>query len=368
MATLESLTEYEPERSNAPVELARSLTGSLDGVLAMAELLSRQALPAAARAQVDAIVENSRRMVRQVRNVIQAADRARAPTPQAVYFREFAEDVELFWAAQGRSASLVLSCNAPPDLQVMVDPALLRRVLDALIGDTLDHSAGGVVDLQLQMSLQNDGMATVQGHLEAQGADMSSLNASTVDLCRATMDAMGGDLNVLPNAGAGLQVRFRFSLEIVDDLSLEAAAVLDEEGPLPPRTHILIVDDNTTNRIVAAALCEMFGCTTEAAEDGLEAVATASARGFDLILMDIKMPRMDGLEATRAIRALPAPACNTPIIALTANADPEAVATYLACGMQAVVDKPIKPDLLLAALQNALYGPEDVARRHSSAA
>ena len=71
----------------------------------------------------------------------------------------------------------------------------------------------------------------------------------------------------------------------------------------PTEPHILIVDDNATNRVVAQALCEMFGCTSECAEDGLEAVEAVKNRHFDLILMDIKMPRMDGVQATRAIRA-----------------------------------------------------------------
>jgi len=105
---------------------------------------------------------------------------------------------------------------------------------------------------------------------------------------------------------------------------------------------------------VAQALCEMFGCTSETVEDGQEAVEAVQSRPFDLILMDIKMPRMDGVAATRAIRALPGPAAATPIIALTANADPEDAAAYMAAGMIGVVEKPMKPENLLRALQQAL--------------
>jgi CheY-like chemotaxis protein len=86
--------------------------------------------------------------------------------------------------------------------------------------------------------------------------------------------------------------------------------------------HILIVDDNATNRMVAEALCEMFDCTSEQVVDGVEAVEAAKSGRFDLILMDIKMPRMDGVTATRAIRELPGRPASTPIVALTANADP----------------------------------------------
>ncbi|WP_163065994.1 response regulator, partial [Acinetobacter baumannii] len=90
--------------------------------------------------------------------------------------------------------------------------------------------------------------------------------------------------------------------------------------------------------------CEMFDCTSECAEDGVEALEAARTGRFDLILMDIKMPRMDGVEATRAIRSLGGAVGGTPIIALTANADPDDAAIYLAAGMNAVVEKPIKPE------------------------
>ena len=117
---------------------------------------------------------------------------------------------------------------------------------------------------------------------------------------------------------------------------------------------MLVVDDNATNRMVAEALCEMFDCTSECVEDGVEALEAARTGRFDLILMDIRMPRMDGVEATRAIRALPGAAGAVPIIALTANADAEDAKGYIASGMHSVVEKPIKPERLLAAINAAL--------------
>jgi CheY-like chemotaxis protein len=119
-----------------------------------------------------------------------------------------------------------------------------------------------------------------------------------------------------------------------------------------------VVDDNATNRMVAEALCEMFDCTSETAEDGMEAVEAARTGRFDLILMDIKMPRMDGIAATRAIRSLEGPEAMTPIVALTANVDPEDARSYLAAGMCCVVEKPIKPDRLLQAINTALTTPQ----------
>jgi CheY-like chemotaxis protein len=173
-------------------------------------------------------------------------------------------------------------------------------------------------------------------------------------LANSVLGRMGGVLRKESSAGASDTVSFEIVLAHVPD---EVSAPADAQGRA---AHILVVDDNATNRMVAQSLVEMFDCTSETAEDGEEAVETARSGRFDLILMDIRMPRMDGIAATRAIRALSGPAGAVPIIALTANADPEDAAGYLAAGMNGVVEKPMKPEHLLAALQDAL-NPEGAA-------
>ena len=118
--------------------------------------------------------------------------------------------------------------------------------------------------------------------------------------------------------------------------------------------HVLVVDDNATNRFVAGKVLELFDCSFEAVEDGQQAVDTVQSGAFDLVLMDIKMPVMDGVEATRLIRNLPGPVAQVPILALTANADPRDAAEYLAAGMNGVAQKPIQPDALLNAIRLVL--------------
>ena len=95
--------------------------------------------------------------------------------------------------------------------------------------------------------------------------------------------------------------------------------------------------------MVAQALCEMFGCTSETAEDGVEALEAVQQRRFDLILMDIKMPRMDGVAATRAIRALSGEVSRTPIIALTDDSMANIQDDCLKAGMDAWISKPLRP-------------------------
>jgi CheY-like chemotaxis protein len=108
---------------------------------------------------------------------------------------------------------------------------------------------------------------------------------------------------------------------------------------------------------VAETLCDMFGCTSESVEDGEQAVEAAASGRFDLVLMDIKMPNLDGVAATRRIRGLAGSAADVPILALTANADPWDAANYLAQGMDGVVEKPIKAERLLSAINGLFEAP-----------
>jgi CheY-like chemotaxis protein len=125
-------------------------------------------------------------------------------------------------------------------------------------------------------------------------------------------------------------------------------------GGFPPRSRVLIVDDIAENRMVLAMFCEQFGVACESVEGGREAVQAASSGRFDAILMDIFMPRMDGMIATAAIRALAEPAGSTPIIAVTTACEPGDVQRYLACGMNDAVAKPILAARLMEALSTAL--------------
>ncbi|HEX3405711.1 MAG TPA: response regulator, partial [Caulobacteraceae bacterium] len=285
--------------------------------------------------------------------------------------QELMDNIEARWRDQAEIAgvTLLVSYDGAPNCAAMIDAGRLMQVFDALTGHALAHSQRGVVEASLQVRQAGAGLALTgrvrdngvtyppdylagmfRGLSDAAAAGGAGMQLQLM-LAQRAIEAMAGRLEARANPGPGATVAFELAAEAAED---EAPA--DPEATAEPArsAHILVVDDNATNRMVVEALCEMFDCSTESVADGVEAVEAAKGGRYDVILMDIKMPRMDGVTATREIRKLPGAAGRAPIIALTANADADEVAQYLAAGMRAVVEKPIKPERLLEALDAAL--------------
>ncbi len=372
--------QREADDAMALVErMAHDIGHHLDGVLAFTERLEQSRLTPDAAAYVRAIGDTSRDMSQVLGR---AMDLRRAATggltlaPAPALLRDLSDAVEARWApraAEGGS-TLLFSYDGPPDAAALIDADRVLQVFDALIESAL-ASGRGVIEASLKAHPVENGLL-LEGRVRdnAPGAAearltrvLAPLGAGSIEdsnelalgvgmaLAHGLTRAMGGPLRAEANMGAGLTVQFALA---VPEATL--AAPVDDEPMLDARSaHILIVDDNATNRMVAEALCEMFDCTSEQVVDGVEAVEAAKSGRFDLILMDIKMPRMDGVTATRAIRELPGRAGAAPIVALTANADPNDVATYIAAGMQDVVEKPIKPERLAVVLSALLGGDEE---------
>jgi CheY-like chemotaxis protein len=165
---------------------------------------------------------------------------------------------------------------------------------------------------------------------------------------------IGGDLR--PGQRDQALAALASARALADILSIHCECPDDAGSPqrTPAGLNVLVVDDSQTNRMVVEAMLGVHGCTIHHARDGLEAVRLVRQGGrFDIVLMDIQMPVMDGVTATRHIRALPGPAAGVPIIALTANVAPEQRATYFAVGMDGFVAKPIELKCLLRAIVEA---------------
>jgi CheY-like chemotaxis protein len=343
--------------------------------LAAADGLSRLRLPEGASQHLETISEAAHATLSllDVAAELQRADAGRLEIDAAPRrLQELMDDIAARWRIQADTAgvTLLVSYDGAPDCAAIIDAARLMQVFDALIGHAMAHSSRGVIEASLQVR-PLDGRFALTGRVRDNGATyapryLASMFHAVADVAQAAgmglqlelmlaeraIAAMNGSLQAKANPGPGATVAFEIEVAAAEAMDAQDAAV---EELAPARSaHILVVDDNATNRMVVEALCEMFDCSTESVVDGVEAVEAARAGRYDVILMDIKMPRMDGVTAAREIRKLSPPAGRVPIIALTANADTDEVAQYLAAGMRCVVEKPIKPERLLEALDSAL--------------
>ena len=234
---------------------------------------------------------------------------------------------------------------------------------DAQVGWTLLEQAAGARDPYavaiLDQIMPDTGAVDLARRIRADGRFtglrlLLSTTAATLDLAGARelgFDAVE-EKPVLPRA---LIVALRGL--IGDDPTAAGGAAEISPGETPAETdevRILLVEDNQVARRLVLEMLSRSRYRVDTAGDGLEAVRAAARQPYDLILMDIRMPAVGGVEATRRIRSLGGGASRVPIIALTASAQDEDVAEYHAAGMQGVVAKPVERDILLATIDAAL--------------
>lgn len=349
--------------------VSQQIRRPLDGMMAVTELLRRQPLTPDAQAYVRTLDEHCQTLMRILAD---ASDLVRAKGGQLelehepVELRPLMDEIQEAWAPQVGGSNVALSISYDgPDIAVEADAPRIRQVFNHLITRALAVTRRGGVEAQLHARREGVNII-IEGRVRDSGAHLTdarlealfdngceSADGANLALCRHLIMAMGGEITAQSNAGAGVTLSFAV---VTQEAQSETGG--HDLGRAARTAHVLVVDDNATNRMVAEALCEMFDCTSESAEDGVEAVEAAGSGRFDLILMDIKMPRLDGVEATRAIRAMSGARGCVPIIALTANADRDDAKKYIDSGMSSVVEKPIKPEALLAAMNACLSGGE----------
>ena len=273
--------------------------------------------------------------------------------------------------AVGKGLQIRSEVDGGVPARVVGDPGRLRQVLLNLLDNAVKFTDAGTVSLaarcrpaaaghvRLEFAVRDSGIGIAGEALGRLFHAFRQVDASTsrrfggtglgLAISRLLVERMGGGITVESEPGQGSTFRFDILLRVAPDAA--GATTPDAAAPREmPRLRILLAEDNSTNRLVLTHRLQQMGHRTDAVCDGREALEAVQVRPYDLIIMDMMMPGMDGLEATRAIRALPGPESRLPIIGLTAAAMPEDEAACLEAGMDGYERKPIGTGRLRAAI------------------
>lgn len=288
--------------------------------------------------------------------------------------------------AAEKGISIDLECPGSAPESIVTDPARLRQILTNLVGNAIKFTEQGGVRVilrfiasrpvaQLQIEVLDTGIGIASDKLENVFEPFTQAESSItrrfggtglgLTISRSFARAMGGDITAASPQGAGSVFTVTLPAGPLESIHLLTPEELSRQQSKDlslvganwklPKARILIVDDGEENRELVRLVLEEAGALTEQAENGRIAVEKAQARQYDLILMDLQMPEMDGETAARLLRER---GFNTPIVALTAHAMKGFEQEVLASGFTAYLTKPIDLDKLMALVASLIGGEQ----------
>lgn len=336
----------------------------LNGVLGMAELLTHTKLDEDQRQMLATVQQSGTGLLQVLNDILDTAKLdAGAIELESIAFDpgQLAESVIDLLSASTRKEDLTVRVTRGPlPAAVLGDPARVRQVLLNLVGNAIKFTDHGQVEVHLSWSAQrltvavrDSGIGIADEHLENLFEPFTQADAGTtrrfggtglgLTICKRLVETMDGTLQVRSVLGTGSE----FFFEIQAPISELQAPIVETLQVETVACHVLLVDDNHVNLMVTRRMLETLGCSCRTEKDGQAALSAVDEEHFDLVLMDCRMPGMDGFEATRRLRAR---GQTLPVLALTAGVTQTERARCEQAGMDEVLPKPLKLDSLRQAL------------------
>ena len=280
-------------------------------------------------------------------------------------------------AASAKGLDLKVRLDPQLTLYNLGDPARIRQILLNLLSNAVKFTSEGSVTLDVTRlpseppkehlrfaicdtgpGIPEEGRAKLFEQFAQADASISREHGGTglgLSICKALIELMGGRIGFERNDGPGATFWFEIELPTVPSAEVKPRSCAGKGNSAGVR--ILLVEDLPMNQELACTILRRAGHHIDVANDGIEAITAVENNPYDVILMDIQMPRMDGVTAARLIRQLGGPAKDTPIIAMTANALPEQVRAFRRAGMDDYVAKPFKQKDLHDAIRRVVLVP-----------
>lgn len=364
-------------KSSFLAAMSHEIRTPLNGILGMAELIADGPLNSRQSSQLGVIRHSGDILLDIINDILDfsklesgAIDLATTTFP----LDEVIEPVRSMMAPRAAAKGIGFSVDCP-DVTVTGDPGRLKQVLINLIGNAVKFTSDGRVTVTGMVQTAVDGQTRLRFDIVDTGIGMSEATTSNLfrefvqgdpsisrrfggtglglAICRRLVQAMGGTVTVSSAMGLGSTFSFQIPCQVGPAMASPAGET--PSRPLPA-ANILVVEDNAINRQVARGLLEKLGMRVQMVENGAEAIDALASDTIDLVLMDMQMPVMDGLTATRQIRTL---GYTLPVIGVSANAFSSDRDACLEAGMDEFLSKPLGRARLEPVLQRFLKPAAD---------
>jgi signal transduction histidine kinase/ActR/RegA family two-component response regulator len=378
-------------KSNFLATMSHEIRTPMNGVLGMAQLMKRDAVDPIQAARLDVLIDSGEYLLSILNDILDVSkiDAGKLEiVPAAEDLHDVLHRLVSFWAprADERGVALQLRLGADVPQMVFVDALRLRQVLFNLVGNALKFTDVGSVQViaeaavwdddtvRLHLAVRDTGPGIAPQHLPQlfdrfSQADESEARRFTgtglgLAIVKQLVELMNGRVWVESELGQGSTFHLEVPLEVVEDAAYPAAADANEPQAFAVETlRILAVDDNAVNLLVLDQLLTSLGHTVAKAASGAEALRALNDERFDLVLTDIQMPGLTGLDVLQTLRLAPGPNQAVPVIALTADVTSGGRQSYLDQGFTEHAAKPIQLQELLGAIVRAVSaGPIEISR------